>query len=153
MKNEEKVVATNRKARRDYHILETFEAGLVLRGTEVKSLRRGKANINDSYGLVAGGEAYLCGAHISPYEFGNRENPDPVRRRKLLLHRREIDYLTGQTTRKGLAIIALKLYFKEGKAKIELALARGKKARDKRETIKKRIADREIERAMKIKMN
>ncbi|MCX6340567.1 MAG: SsrA-binding protein SmpB [Candidatus Aureabacteria bacterium] len=146
---ETKLIATNRKARHDYQILETFEAGLALKGTEVKSLRQGRANINDSYGMVAGGEAFLCNAHVSPYEFGNRENPDPLRKRKLLLHKREIAYLEGQTAQKGLACIPLKLYFKEGRAKVELALAKGKKAHDKRETIKRRVAEREIERAMK----
>lgn len=144
-----KSIATNRKARRDYHILKSFEAGIALKGTEVKSLRQGKANINDGYAMVVGGEAFLCNAHISPYEFGNRENPDPTRKRKLLLHGREIAYLDGQISQKGLTIVPLKLYFKRGKAKVEIALVKGKRDYDKRETIKKRMADREIERAMK----
>ncbi len=144
-----KLIATNRKARRDYNVVDRFEAGLVLKGTEVKSLRQGKANINDSYGMVFRGEIFLCNAHISPYELGNRENPDPIRKRKLLMNRREIAHLAGQMAQKGLALIPLRLYFKAGKAKVELALAKGKKAYDKRETIKRRIADREIERAIK----
>ncbi|MCX6355014.1 MAG: SsrA-binding protein SmpB [Candidatus Aureabacteria bacterium] len=143
------LIATNRKARRDYQILETFEAGIVLKGTEVKSLRQKKANINDSYAMVAGGEAFLCNAHVSPYEFGNRENPDPLRKRKLLLHKREIASLEAQLVQKGLTCVPLRLYFKNGKAKLELALGRGKKAYDKRETIKKRAAEREVARAMK----
>jgi len=146
------LIATNRKARHDYLILETFEAGIVLKGTEVKSLRQKMANINDSYAMVAGGEAFLCNAHVSPYEFGNRENPDPLRKRKLLLHRREITYLEGQLVQKGLACVPLRLYFKKGNAKVELALGRGKKAYDKRETIKQRAAEREVARALKTKM-
>jgi SsrA-binding protein len=147
-----KIIATNRKARRDYTTLDTFEAGLALKGTEVKSLRQGKANINDSYGMLIEGELYLCNAHISPYEFGNRENPEPGRKRKLLMHKREVAYLAGQISQRGLTVVPLRLYFKKGRAKVELALARGKKIGDKRETIKKRIADREIERAMKFRM-
>lgn len=146
---EPRPIATNRKARHDYEVLEKLEAGLVLRGTEVKSLRQGRANLNDSFGVIERGEAFLCNAHVSPYEFGNRENPDPVRKRKLLLHRREIAYLEGQVARKGLTIIPLRLYFINGRAKIELALARGKKAPDKRETLKRRVAEREIRRAIK----
>lgn len=146
---ETRPVATNRKARHDYEVIERLEAGLVLRGTEVKSLRRGRANLNDSFGVIERGEAFLINAHVSPYEFGNRENPDPVRKRKLLLHRREIAYLEGQVARKGLTIIPLRLYFVNGRAKVELALARGKKAPDKRETLRRRAADREIRRALK----
>jgi SsrA-binding protein len=144
-----KQIATNRRARRDYHLLKTFEAGIALKGTEVKSLRQGSANLNDSYAVVLDGELYLCNAHISPYEYGNRENPDPKRRRKLLMHKREIDSLAGQIAQKGLTIVPLRLYFNRGRAKVELALARGKKTHDKRETIKRRIAEREMERAMK----
>ena len=147
-----KLIATNRKARRDYTTLDTFEAGLALKGTEVKSLRQGRANINDSYGMLIEGELYLCNAHISPYEFGNRENPEPDRNRKLLMHKREVAYLAGQISQRGLTVVPLRLYFKKGRAKVELALARGKKVGDKRETIKRRIADREIERAMKFRM-
>ena len=146
---ETKPIATNRKARYDYEILEKLEAGLVLRGTEVKSLRLGRANLNESFGVIERGEAFLCNAHVSPYEFGNRENSDPVRKRKLLLHRREIAYLEGQVARKGLTIIPLRLYFVNGRAKIELALARGKKSPDKRETLKRRVAEMEIRRAIK----
>ena len=146
---ESTLIATNRKARHDYHVIETFEAGLVLTGTEVKSLRERRANINDAYGMISGGEAFLCNAHVSPYEFGNRENPDPLRKRKLLLHSREIAYLDGQIARKGLALVALRLYFLRGKAKVEIALAQGKKAHDKREVIKRRVAEREIRRAIK----
>lgn len=146
---ETKLIAANRKARHDYHIVETFEAGISLKGTEVKSLRQGKANIGDGYGMIAGGEIFLCNAHVSPYEFGNRENPDPLRKRKLLLHRREIVYLQGQTAQKGLTLVPLRLYFKDGRAKVELALVKGKKAYDKRETIKRRATEREIRRAVK----
>ena len=144
-----KIACENRKARHDYFIHEAFETGLVLQGTEVKSLRQGRANLNDSFGVIERGEAFLCNAHVSPYEFGNRENPDPVRKRKLLLHRREIAYLEGQIARKGLTIVPLRLYFKEGRLKVELAVARGKKAPDKRETLKRRVAEREIRRAIK----
>lgn len=143
------LIATNRKARHDYQILETCEAGLVLTGTEVKSLRQRKANINDAYVMLSGREAYLCNAHVSPYEFGNRENPDPLRKRKLLLHRRELASLEAQLAQKGLTCIPLRLYFKNGIAKVELALGRGKRAYDKRETIKRRAAEREVARAMK----
>jgi len=146
---ETKLIATNRKARHDYHILETFEAGLALKGTEVKSLRQGRATINDGYGMIAGGEAFLCNAHVSPYEFGNRENPDPLRKRKLLLHKREITYLEGQVAQKGLTIVPLRLYFNKGRAKVELALVKGKKSYDKRDAIRRRAAEREIGRAMK----
>jgi SsrA-binding protein len=146
---ETKLIAANRKARHNYHIVETFEAGISLKGTEVKSLRQGRANISDSYGMVAGGEVFLCNAHVSHYEFGNRENPDPLRKRKLLLHRREIAHLQGQTAQKGLTLVPLRLYFKDGRAKVELALVKGKKAYDKRETIKRRAAEREMRRAVK----
>ncbi len=121
----------------------------MLRGTEVKSLRLSRANLNGSFSVIERGEAFLCNAHVSPYEFGNRENPDPVRKRKLLLHRREIAYLEGQVVRKGLTLVPLRLYFSRGRAKVELALARGKKSPDKRETVKRRIAEREIRRAIK----
>ncbi|MCX6357578.1 MAG: SsrA-binding protein SmpB [Candidatus Aureabacteria bacterium] len=143
------LIATNRKARRDYQILETFEAGLALKGTEVKSLRRHRATINDAYVMIANGEALLCNAHISPYEFGGRENPDPLRKRILLLHRREIVRIEGMISQRGLACVLLRLYFKNGRVKAEIALAKGKKAYDKRETIKERAASREVARAMK----
>jgi len=143
------LVATNRKARHDYQVLETFEAGIVLKGTEVKALRQRRANINDSHVVVMGGEAFLLNVHITPYEFGGRENPDPVRRRKLLLHRREIATLDAQLAQKGFSCVPLRLYFKNGVAKTELAVVRGKKAYDKRETIKRRSAEREMARAVK----
>ncbi|MDD5555847.1 MAG: SsrA-binding protein SmpB [bacterium] len=140
-------VATNRKARHEYHFLETLEAGIALTGTEVKSLRRGRANIGDAFCVVEGGEAFLCNAHVSPYEFGNRANPDPLRKRKLLLHRREIAHIEGQVSRKGLTCVPLRIYFKGGVAKVEIALARGKKAYDKREAVRRREAAREMARA------
>jgi len=144
---ETKTIATNKKARHDYHIIESFEAGIVLEGAEVKSLRQGGANIRESYAVIEGGEAFLCNAHISPYGHGGRDNLDPLRKRKLLLHKRELAHLEGQISRKGLACIPLRLYFKGRRAKLELALARGKKAHDKREAIKRRVAEREMERA------
>jgi SsrA-binding protein len=141
-------VARNPKATHDYHILETWEAGLVLTGTEVKSLRAGKASIKEAFGLVRNGEVWLEGLHITPYEQGNRWNHEPVRTRKLLLHRREINRLIGAVERGGLTLVPLELYFRKGHAKITLALARGKKAHDKREDLKRRIADREMARAL-----
>jgi len=143
------VIATNRKARHDYHILQTIEAGIVLTGTEVKSLRLGRANLKDSYARVEGGELFLYNMHISPYEQGNRYNPDPKRRRKLLLHSYEIRRLVGKVQEKGLTLVPLKLYFNRGNAKVELALARGKKEYDKRRAIAERDARREMERGFK----
>jgi SsrA-binding protein len=140
----EKVIATNRKARHDYEILETYEAGLVLRGTEVKSLREGQVNFKDSYAAINGNEAWLIGCHIAPYHHGTDANHDPDRSRKLLLHRREISRLLGKTAERGLTLIPLRLYFKEGRAKLEFGLARGKKLHDKRATIKEREALREV---------
>jgi SsrA-binding protein len=140
----EKVIATNRKARHDYEILETYEAGLVLRGTEVKSLREGQINFKDSYAAINGNEAWLIGCHIAPYHHGTDANHDPDRSRKLLLHRREISRLLGKTAERGLTLIPLRLYFKEGRAKLEFGLARGKKLHDKRATIKEREALREV---------
>ncbi len=145
----QKIVAVNRKARRDYEILESFEAGMALSGTEVKSLREGKANLKDSYAKILGGEVFLVNAHISPYSHGNVQNHEPLRDRKLLLHKAEIKRLTGKTEEKGLTLIPLKLYFERGRAKVELALARGKREYDKRETIKRRDLQREIERELK----
>ena len=145
----EKLIASNKKAFHDYFVLQKFEAGIALTGTEVKSLRDGKANLKDSYVDVDRGEAWLVGAHISPYSHGNRENHDPERKRKLLLHRREIDKLQGQIVEKGLTIVPLRLYFKGGKVKAEIAVVRGKKLYDKRETEKRRQLDREAEAAMK----
>jgi SsrA-binding protein len=146
----EKIVTVNRKARHDYFILETFETGIALKGTEVKSLRAGQANIKDSYALVENGELFLHNMHISAFEKGNRFNHEPKRKRKLLMHKREIMRLLGHTREKGLSLIPLKIYFNErGKAKVELALTRGKKTYDKREDVAKRDAKREMERAMK----
>jgi SsrA-binding protein len=146
----EKVVATNRKAFHDYHIEERLEAGVVLKGTEVKSLREGRVNLRDSYASVDHGEAILHHCHISPYSHGNLMNHDPVRPRKLLLHRKEINKLLGHTQQKGLTLVPLRIYFSpKGQAKVEIALARGKKQYDRRETIKDREAGREVQRAMK----
>ena len=141
---EQRVVASNRKARHDYFILDTLEAGLVLKGTEVKSLRSGNANLQDSYALVKNGEVWLFGMHISPYEHGSFSNHDPRRTRKLLLSKREIRRLLGRVQEKGLTIIPLSIYFKGAYAKIELAIAQGKKSYDKRESIKQREAKRDI---------
>lgn len=139
-------IARNKRARFDYHLLETFEAGIVLSGTEVKSLRNGKANITDAYGIVRDGEIFLLNAHISPYEKGGYVNHEPTRSRKLLLHRREIRRLIGSVERQGLTLVPLELYFKDGKAKVALALAKGKKLHDKRDTEKQRDAEREMAR-------
>lgn len=143
-----RIIAQNRKARHLYHLLETFEAGIVLTGTEVKSLRAGKANLGDAYGAIEGGEAWVMNLHISPYEQGNRFNHEPLRRRKLLLGRRELRRLIGKTREKGLTLIPLRIYFRKGWAKLEIALARGKKAYDKREDIAKRDAARDVDRAL-----
>lgn len=146
-KRERVSVARNPKATHDYHILETLEAGLMLRGTEVKSLRAGKASIREAYATLRNAELWLEGMHITPYEQGNRWNHDPVRSRKLLLHRRELERLIGQL-QQGRTLVPLELYFIRGKAKLALGLAIGKKAHDRREDLKRRIADREIARAM-----
>jgi SsrA-binding protein len=145
----EKLVVDNRRARHDYHLLERFEAGLVLTGTEVKSLRAGRAHLRNAYADVREGEAWLVGAHISEYEQGNVANHDPDRDRKLLLHSREIASLIGKVRERGLTVVPTRLYFKDGRAKVELAVARGKEARDKRRDIARREADRQIERALK----
>jgi SsrA-binding protein len=142
-------VARNPKATHDYHILETWEAGIVLTGTEVKSLRSGKASIKEGFARVAGGEVYLEGVNITPYEQGNRYNHDPVRTRKLLLNRREIDRLIGAVEQKGLTLVPLELYFRRGKAKVTIALGRGKKFHDRREDLKRRDAEREVARALR----
>ena len=149
MEDSIKIIAKNRRARHNYHIVEQFEAGIVLRGTEVKSLRRGRASLQESYARVDGGEAYLINAHIEEYEAGNRFNHDPTRRRKLLMHRREIDRLIGRVDGRGLTLVPLKLYFRSGKAKVELALARGKKHYDRREKLASREAEREVKAALK----
>jgi SsrA-binding protein len=142
-------IAVNRRARHDYHIEETIEAGLVLSGSEVKSLRAGKAQLKDSYGRISKGEAWLFNAHISEYAAASQFGHEPTRSRKLLLHRREIDRLAGKVKERGLALIPLRLYFKHGRAKVELGLARGKKLYDKRASIKDREVKREVDRAMK----
>jgi SsrA-binding protein len=144
-----KTVTENRKARHEYHIMETFEAGIALFGTEVKSLRAGKANLQDSFARVDNGELMLYNMHISPYEQGNQFNHEPKRPRRLLMHKREIMRLLGKTREKGLALIPLKVYFKNGWAKVELALARGKKLYDRREDMAAKDARREMDRAIK----
>ena len=141
-------VARNPKATHDYHVLDTMEAGLVLTGTEVKSLRGRGASIKEAYARLSRGEVWVEGLNISPYEQGNRHNHDPIRSRKLLLHRREIEKLIGAVERDGLALIPLEIYFLRGRAKLQLALGKGKKAHDKREDLKKREANREVARAM-----
>jgi len=145
----EKLIADNRRARHDYHLLDRFEAGLVLTGTEVKSLRDGRATLAQSYAEVRDGEAWLVGAEIAVYDQGNRANHEPDRPRKLLLHRREIDSLYGKVREKGLTIVPTRLYFKDSRVKVELAIARGKEQRDKRRDLADRDAQRQIERAMK----
>lgn len=144
-----RLVADNRKARHDYFVDETFEAGLVLTGTEIKSIRAGRVNLRDSHARVDRGEVWLYGVHIAPYEHGNRFNHEPDRPRKLLLHRREIDYLAGRVRERGYTLVPLKLYLKGGWAKVELALARGKKSYDKRATIAQREAQRRMAQALR----
>ena len=146
-----KLVANNKKAYHDYFIEEKYEAGLVLHGTEVKSLRLGKCSIKEGYAGIEKGEAYVYGMNISPYEKGNIFNRDPLRPKKLLLHRQEIRKLTGQLAEKGYALVPLQVYFKDGRAKVELGLAKGKKNYDKREAIAKKDQRREYERDFKIK--
>lgn len=148
--NARKFVATNRKARHDYHIEETLEAGISLQGTEVKSMRAGKINLRDSYARAEGGEVLLYGMHIAPYDHGNRWNHEPTRTRKLLLHRDQIRRLIGRVREQGFTLIPLSAYFTpRGHAKIELAIARGKKTWDKREDIAKRDVEREVRRSLK----
>jgi SsrA-binding protein len=143
------VVTENRKARHDYHLEEFYEAGMVLLGTEVKSLREGRANLRDSFCDVRDGEIWLLGAHITPYSHGTHANHEPRRPRKLLLHKREIKRLIGRIVERGYTLIPTKIYFRRGLAKVEIALARGKRAPDKREVIKRRVQEREMERAIK----
>ena len=143
-----KLVAQNKKARHDYSIEDTYEAGLVLTGTEVKSLRQGRCSLVDAYAVVQDGEAYLLGAHIPEYTEGTWNNHTPRRTRKLLLLRKEIDSLVGRTRESGLALVPLQLYFKDGKAKVELALARGKKTHDRRQDLAERDSNREITREL-----
>ena len=145
----EKLISDNRRARHDYHLLDRYEAGLVLTGTEVKALREGKATLQQAYAEVRDGEAWLVNAEIATYDQGNRANHEPTRPRKLLLHRKEIDRLYGQVREKGLTLVPTRLYFKDGRVKVELALARGKDVRDKRRTIAERDAQRQIDRALR----
>jgi SsrA-binding protein len=145
----EKLIADNRRARHEYELLERVEAGLVLQGTEVKALREGRATIQRAFADVRGDEIWLVGANIAAYDKGGIANHDPERDRKVLLHRREIDRLRGQVQEKGLTLVPTRLYFKDGRAKVEIALARGKELRDKRRDLSKREADRQIERALK----
>ena len=144
-----KLIARNKKARFNYDLGDRYEAGMVLTGSEVKSLRMGKANLTDSYARFKNGEVWLISCHISPYPFASYDNHDPERPRKLLLHKREINKLSGKIQEQGMSLIPLSLYFKRGRAKVELALAKGKKIHDKRQTIKKRDQQREIARAMR----
>ncbi|MFW6029101.1 MAG: SsrA-binding protein SmpB [Halanaerobiales bacterium] len=144
-----RVVARNKKAKHDYHIEESFEAGIILKGTEIKSIRQSKVNLKDSFALVEDGEVFLHNMHISPYKQGNRYNHDPERVRKLLLHKREINSLIGKTQREGYTLIPLSIYLKNNLAKVELALAKGKNVRDKRRDIAKKTAQREMEKAFK----
>ncbi len=145
----EKLICNNKKAFHNYFIEEKFEAGMVLKGTEVKSLRSGKANLNDAFAQVRNGEAFLNNLHISPYDFGNRENHDPERVRKLLLHKKEIEKLFGKVREQGYSLVPLRLYFKNGLVKVEMGLAKGKKLYDKREDMKKKDQTREMSLAVK----
>jgi SsrA-binding protein len=148
-KSRDRDIAVNRRARHDFHIEETLEAGIVLLGSEIKALREGKANLKDSYGRIEGDEIWLWNAHISPYAPASQFGHEPTRTRKLLLHREEISRLTGKVKERGLTLVPLRLYFRRGRAKVELALARGKKHHDKRDAIRERDVRREIDRAMK----
>ena len=147
-KEEKQSIARNKRARHDYHIVESWEAGIVLTGPEVKSLRDGRANISDAYAIVKDEEVYLLNLHISPYEQGSYNNHEPTRTRKLLLHRKEIRKMIGAVERQGLTLIPLELYFKKGRAKVALALGKGKKEHDKREDLAKKDAEREIARTI-----
>jgi SsrA-binding protein len=145
----DRIVAENRKAGFDYHLLETFEAGLVLRGSEVKAIREGRVNLRDSFCRLEGGEAFLIGAHIGQYSHDSQAGHDPVRARKLLLRREELNKLLGKTTERGLTVVPLRVYFSRGRVKVAVALAKGKKSYDKRETIRRREAERETRAAVK----
>jgi SsrA-binding protein len=147
----EKAIVDNRRARHDYHLLDRYEAGLVLTGTEVKSLRDGKATLQQAYADVREGEAWLVGLHVPEYSQGNRSNHDPDRPRKLLLHRREIDQLHGRVRERGFTVVPTRLYFRDGRVKVELALARGKELYDKRRDIADRDARRQMERELKLR--
>ncbi|WP_102028625.1 SsrA-binding protein SmpB [Salirhabdus sp. Marseille-P4669] len=148
-KGEGKVIAQNRKANHDYFIEETYEAGIVLKGTEIKSIRNGRVNLKDAFARIHNGEVFLSNMHISPYEQGNRFNHDPLRTRKLLLHKGEINKLIGLTQQQGYSLVPLKMYIKNGVAKILIGLGKGKKKYDKRDDLKQKQAKRDIERAMK----
>ena len=148
-KEAKKVVAQNKNARRNYFIEDTLEAGIVLAGTEVKSIRAGKVNLKDSYAIIKNGEVFIQGMHISPYEQGNIFNKDPLRDRKLLLHKHEINRLIGYVQQKGMTLVPVEVYFKRGKVKVTLGIGRGKKLHDKREDIAKRDAQRQIEKRLK----
>ena len=145
----QKNIAENRKANHDYHILETFEAGIALVGTEVKAIREGRVNLRDSFGRVDAGEVYALNIHISPYSHRGYSEHDPLRKRKLLLHRQEIRKIVGKTTERGMTLVPLRMYFKGGRVKLAIGLARGKKEYDRRETIKRRETDREARAAVK----
>lgn len=147
--SETKVIATNRRARHDYEIVSEFEAGLVLTGSEVKSLRAGKANLKDSFGHLRDGEIWLVGCYIAPYSYAREGGHDPERSRKLLLHRHEIDRITGSLAEKGLTLVPMRLYFRDGKAKIQMGVGRGKRTIDKRADIRKREHEREMQRAQR----
>jgi SsrA-binding protein len=147
--SERKLVATNRKARFEYEILDTFEAGIALLGPEVKSLRAGNANLGDAYAIVRRGEVFLVNAHIGPYDQAGRANAAPRRERKLLLHRAEIERLRGRVAERGFTLVPIELYFKAGRAKVQLGLARGKKTHDKRQTIRERESEREVQRTVR----
>lgn len=148
-KGQGKVIAVNKKANHDYAIAETIEAGVVLKGTEIKSIRKGKVQLRDAFVLIRNNEAWISNMHISPYEQGNIHNHDPIRSRKLLLHRKQIDSLAGQIKEQGVAIVPLRLYLKDGFAKVLIGIGKGKKLHDKREDLKKKEAKREMERAFK----
>jgi len=149
MAKEGSLIAQNKKARHDFSVEETYEAGMVLTGTEIKSIRNRRVNLKDSFARVTGGEVWMSNLHISPYEQGNRYNHDPVRARKLLLHRKQINELIGLTQQKGYTIVPLKIYIKNGVAKVLIGIGKGKKKHDKREDLKQKDANREIQRAMK----
>ena len=148
-KKAERIIAENRKAHHDYHLLETFEAGLVLLGTEVKSIREGSVNLRDSYARLDGGEAFVYNMHVSPYSHRGYADHEPLRRRKLLLTKQEIRKLVGKTVERGMTLVPVRLYFKNGRVKLAISLARGKKEHDKRETIKRRETERETRAAIK----
>ena len=148
---QEGAIVTNRKAFRDFEILDTMECGIVLQGTEVKSLREHRVNLGDSFARIVKGEMFLFNMHINPYGFGNLNNHEPLRTRKLLLHKKEIKKLIGQVTLKGTSLIPLKLYFKNGRVKVQLAIGKGKTAIDKRESLKKKAADMEVRKAVRLR--